>query len=262
MASKQLPMDTQSRINRYDEGAFPQLQRARCRFPFPLRTGRKWAKASVNRPDNGKIVWNPNGERRRNPGRLTDAFERWVARFKSCHPIDLSITAQRMRSCREPVPRCRRRVFQGITFTQDQSLTIEVHDGGAAIQGIGICFLGQFHSGHIGLGVIDDEIHTAILTILAGVAVDMGALGCRDPAVIYSGSHQGIPQQDSEIVGTGLKAAMLQPAVVRGSQGVMEDNTAGMVLVALAYPVFKRVLKNERAKIAPEILRLADELIK
>lgn len=36
----------------------------------------------------------------------------------------------------------------------------------------------------------------------------------------------------------------------------------GMVLVALAYPVYNRVLKKERERIAPEILRLTDELMK
>ena len=36
----------------------------------------------------------------------------------------------------------------------------------------------------------------------------------------------------------------------------------GMVLVALAYPVYLRVLKKEQQRIAPEILRLTDELMK
>lgn len=36
----------------------------------------------------------------------------------------------------------------------------------------------------------------------------------------------------------------------------------GMVLVALAYPAYNRVLKKERQRIAPEILRLTDELMK
>lgn len=35
----------------------------------------------------------------------------------------------------------------------------------------------------------------------------------------------------------------------------------GIVLVALAYPVYNRILKKERARIAPEILRLTDELL-
>ena len=36
----------------------------------------------------------------------------------------------------------------------------------------------------------------------------------------------------------------------------------GIVLVALAYPVYNRILKKERQRIAPEILRLTDELLK
>ena len=36
---------------------------------------------------------------------------------------------------------------------------------------------------------------------------------------------------------------------------------AGIALAALAWPVYTRVLKRERERIAPEILRLTDELI-
>ena len=36
----------------------------------------------------------------------------------------------------------------------------------------------------------------------------------------------------------------------------------GMIPVALAYPVYNRVLTKERQRIAPEILRLSDELMK
>ena len=35
----------------------------------------------------------------------------------------------------------------------------------------------------------------------------------------------------------------------------------GMVLVALAYPLYNRVLKKQREKIAPEIMRLTEELL-
>lgn len=37
---------------------------------------------------------------------------------------------------------------------------------------------------------------------------------------------------------------------------------AGLVLVALAYPVYNQILKKERQRIAPEILRLTEELMK
>lgn len=36
----------------------------------------------------------------------------------------------------------------------------------------------------------------------------------------------------------------------------------GGVIVALAYPVYNLVLKRERARVAPEIIRLSDELMK
>ena len=36
----------------------------------------------------------------------------------------------------------------------------------------------------------------------------------------------------------------------------------GMVTVALAWPVYTRVLTKERQRIAPEIIRLSDELLR
>lgn len=37
---------------------------------------------------------------------------------------------------------------------------------------------------------------------------------------------------------------------------------AGIAVVALAYPLYARILKKERRRIAPEILRLTEELMK
>lgn len=37
---------------------------------------------------------------------------------------------------------------------------------------------------------------------------------------------------------------------------------AGIILVCLAYPLYNRIIKKERKKIAPEIIRLTDELMK
>ena len=36
----------------------------------------------------------------------------------------------------------------------------------------------------------------------------------------------------------------------------------GIVLISLAYPMHNRIIKKEREKIAPEIIRLTDELMK
>ena len=67
------------------------------------------------------------------------------------------------------------------------------------------------------------------------------------------------------IMGTGMSLAMTDIGAALGSFAMVLGivvGIVGMVLVALAYPIFNRVLKKEREKIAPEILRLSDELMK
>ena len=66
------------------------------------------------------------------------------------------------------------------------------------------------------------------------------------------------------IMGTGMSIAMTDIAASLGNLAMVAGigvGLAGMVLVALAYPVYTRILKKEREKIAPEILRLTDELM-
>ena len=36
----------------------------------------------------------------------------------------------------------------------------------------------------------------------------------------------------------------------------------GIVLVSISYPVYNKIVKKEREKIAPEIIRLTEELMK
>ena len=67
------------------------------------------------------------------------------------------------------------------------------------------------------------------------------------------------------ILGLGMSLAMTDLAAALGSLAMVLGivvGLAGMVLVALAYPIYNRVLRKEREKIAPEILRLSDELLK
>jgi hypothetical protein len=67
------------------------------------------------------------------------------------------------------------------------------------------------------------------------------------------------------IMGTGMSLAMTQIGAALGSLAMVLGiivGVAGMVPVALAYPIYNRVLKKQREKIAPEILRLSDELLK
>ena len=67
------------------------------------------------------------------------------------------------------------------------------------------------------------------------------------------------------IMGTGMSLAMTDIGAVLGNLAMVIGiavGVVGMVLVAFAYPLYNRVLKKQREKIAPEILRLSDELLK
>lgn len=50
------------------------------------------------------------------------------------------------------------------------------------------------------------------------------------------------------------KTAWFVPGIIIG--------VVGIVLVSMAYPVYMQVTKKEREKIAPEVLRLTEELLK
>ena len=67
------------------------------------------------------------------------------------------------------------------------------------------------------------------------------------------------------ILGAGMSLFMTDLGAALGSIAMIIGiliGIAGMILVALAYPIYNRVLQNERQRIAPEILRLTDELMK
>ena len=70
------------------------------------------------------------------------------------------------------------------------------------------------------------------------------------------------------ILGTGMSLIMTDLAALFGMTGLTNmvigivTGVLGIVLVALAYPMYNKVIKRERERIAPEILRLTDELMK
>ena len=70
------------------------------------------------------------------------------------------------------------------------------------------------------------------------------------------------------IMGTGMSLVMTDLGKVLGAYqnaalyiGILVG-IVGIVLVGYAYPVYNRVLKKERERIAPEILQLTEELMK
>lgn len=72
----------------------------------------------------------------------------------------------------------------------------------------------------------------------------------------------------SLVMGLGMSLAMTNLGEILGLQGMTAMiigiiiGIIGMVPVGLAYPVYSTLVKKERAKIAPEILRLTEELMK
>jgi hypothetical protein len=70
------------------------------------------------------------------------------------------------------------------------------------------------------------------------------------------------------ILGFGMSLVMTELAESLGLSGdaaMFTGITVGVVggiLASLAYPVYNAVVKAKREKLAPEIIRLADELMK
>ena len=66
------------------------------------------------------------------------------------------------------------------------------------------------------------------------------------------------------LLGTGMSLFMTELGAALGERSMLIGipvGIVGLVLVALAYPVYNRVLQKERQRIAPEILRLTEELM-
>jgi len=67
------------------------------------------------------------------------------------------------------------------------------------------------------------------------------------------------------ILGTGMSLCMTELGSALGSLAMILGiviGLIGIVLVAIAYPIYIRTLKKERERIAPEILKISDELLK
>lgn len=67
------------------------------------------------------------------------------------------------------------------------------------------------------------------------------------------------------ILGLGMSVCMTELGGFLGGTAWFVGipiGVVGLLLVALAYPVYNRILKKQRQRIAPEILRLSEELLK
>jgi uncharacterized membrane protein YccF (DUF307 family) len=66
------------------------------------------------------------------------------------------------------------------------------------------------------------------------------------------------------VLGTGMSLCMTELGAAMGHLAMVIGilvGVLGLIMVALAYPVYNTVLKKERQRIAPELLRLSEELL-
>ena len=87
----------------------------------------------------------------------------------------------------------------------------------------------------------------------------------KRPASVFAYAFGSI---SAIVMGAGMSLCMSDFAEILGSYRDMAMvigipiGLIGGVLVALAYPMYNVIVKRERKKIAPEIIRLTDELMK
>lgn len=73
-------------------------------------------------------------------------------------------------------------------------------------------------------------------------------------------TSQEVKQLMIMLTGAGISITVISMAIYM-IVGIIVG-VLGIILVVLAYPMYSKVLKNEREKIAPEILKLTDELMR
>ncbi len=93
------------------------------------------------------------------------------------------------------------------------------------------------------------KLDASVTNIAQAVAIAIGVIGAL-------------------ILGFGMSLIMTELSSILGShkdQALIIGMTVGLmggILVSLAYPIYNTIVKAKRKKIAPEIIRLTDELMK
>ena len=84
----------------------------------------------------------------------------------------------------------------------------------------------------------------------------------KRPANVFAYTYGAV---SAIIMGAGMSLVMTDLGAVFGLENPVIPGVVigimGMIPVAMAYPTYRRILRSERQRIAPEILRLSDELL-
>lgn len=93
------------------------------------------------------------------------------------------------------------------------------------------------------------RLDAAVTQKATAVSLIFGIIG----ALVLGGGMSIIMTDLGQALGFSKLMAMILGIVI----GII-----GIALVSVAYPMYNRIIKTEREKIAPEIIRLTDELMK
>jgi len=91
------------------------------------------------------------------------------------------------------------------------------------------------------------RLHNSATRRAQSCALTLGILGA-----LIMGSGMSLVMSDIGNI-LGITNALLWGIVI---------GLAGMIPVVMAYPAYRRVLERQRRRIAPEVIRLSDELLK
>ena len=84
----------------------------------------------------------------------------------------------------------------------------------------------------------------------------------KKPARVFGFAYGSI---GAVIMGAGMSLCMTELGASLGDFALAQGipvGVSGILLVSLAYPVFRKTLRTEREKIASDILKLTDDLLK
>jgi hypothetical protein len=141
-----------------------------------------------------------------------------------------------------------REVGKAVALTKSERSAVKVHNLASHItvtcKNEHLCALGKSYGCLLGERVIDDQIAVAILAILAGVAIYVSALAAWVFYLVCCVTNKLLPEENCEIVRTGIEGSVLKEAVVRGCESVMENNT-----VCKSYEAAKLVKGTENIKV-------------
>ena len=122
-----------------------------------------------------------------------------------------------------------RQIGQFPVFTQNQIPAVQGHDCSTleailTIQHPDQTIIGNINSGHLGFGVVDDEIALLAGILLVRLNINVSTFADRLAGSENIVAHQINPKFGCEVIGARIVDKTSQVSIVRSGKGVVEDN--------------------------------------